>query len=193
MSTEESESHNLPPLQRRIVLYLAKTDPKTINKIATNISSGYKSTWRAFNSLRDKGLIEETTIIKKYHGREYKQFWLTERGVIEALIEEVSSNVLLEKTREIYPENYVLQCLLEIAPKLSLDIVRVGQSAIRSKGKIGIIDLARMLFYGVQTDFTIETYSEILEIFKKYPKIYELMKERIEKMSNVIDKLKEIT
>ena len=78
------------------------------------------------------------------------------------------------------------------SPKLSLDVFKVGQSAIISKGKIGVIDLAKMLFYGVQTDFTIETYSEILEIFKKYPKIYELMKEKIERMSNVLDKLKEI-
>jgi len=67
---------------------------------------------------------------------------------------------------------------------------KVGQSAIRDKGKVGVVDLARMLFYGVQTDFTIETYSEILEITKKYPKIYELMKERIEKMLDVLDQLK---
>jgi hypothetical protein len=34
-----------------------------------------------------------------------------------------------------------------------------------------------MLFYGVQTNFTIKTHSEILGILKKYPEIYELMKE----------------
>jgi len=191
MSIQKNKSHNLPPLQRRIILHLAKTRPQTINKIAINISRGYKSTWRAFNSLKDKRIVEKTDV-KHYHGIDYPQFWLTERGVIEALIEEVSSDVLLENTKEIYPKNYILQCLLEIAQKLSLDMIMIGQSAIRSTGKIGVIDLAKMLFYGVQTDFTIETYSEILEILKKYPDIYELMKEQIERMSNILDKLKEI-
>jgi len=48
-----------------------------------------------------------------------------------------------------------------------------------------------MLFYGVQTDFTIEIYSEILEIFKKYPNIYGLINEQIERISNVLAQLNE--
>lgn len=191
MSIQKNKSHNLPPLQRRIILHLSETSPQTINEIARNISSEYKSTWRSFNRLKEKGFIEKTTV-KKYHSREYPQFWLTEKGVIEALIEDVPSDVLFEKTKEIYPMNYILQCLLEIAPKLNLEMFKVGQSAIRTKGKVEVIDLPKMLFYGLQTDLTIETYSEILEILKKYPTIYELMKEQIERMSNVLDKLKEI-
>ena len=77
----------------------------------------------SLHSLKEKGLIEETDV-KRYRGREYSQFWLTERGVIEAVIEEVPSHMLFEKTKEIYPENYVLHCLLEIAQNLALTCSR---------------------------------------------------------------------
>ena len=191
MSKKKWERHNLPPLEKRILLHLIEEGPQTINEAATGVSSSYHPSWIALNSLKEKALVEETAT-KTWRGRDYPQFWLTERGVIQALIEGVSSYELLRKVREIHPENQILQCLLEIAPKLNLDIFRVGQSAIKNKGKVGVIDLAKMLFYGLQRDFTIETYSEILEILKKYPDIYDLMKERIEKMSNFLYKLKEI-
>ena len=69
---------------------------------------------------------------------------------------------------------------------------KVGQFAIISKGKVEVIDIPKMLFYGLQTNLTIETYSEILEILKKYPTIYGLIKNGIEKMFNILGQLKEI-
>ena len=44
----------LPPLQKRILLCLAKSHPQTINETVKAIKGHYKSSWTAFNSLEKK-------------------------------------------------------------------------------------------------------------------------------------------
>jgi hypothetical protein len=50
-----SQRDVLPPLQRRIFLYLAEKDPQTINETVKALKRQYKSSWIAFWQLREKG------------------------------------------------------------------------------------------------------------------------------------------
>jgi len=191
MSTHKKESRTLPPLQRRIVLYLAKANPQTINEIAANILSGSKSTWRAFNSLKAKGLIDEMDV-KNYRGREYSYYWLTDEGVLTATIEGAPLDIILTKTQKIFPENRILQCFLEMAPIFNPDVIRIGYSAIKNKRKLQDIDLAKLLFVVMLTDIPLQLYTEVLKTLQKYPNEYELLKTKIEKISFGIDQLKKV-
>ena len=191
MSLQKSESHILPPLQRRILLYLAETTPQTIRAIATNISKEYRSTWRSFNSLKAKGLIDETDV-KTYRGQAYPQYWLTDEGVLIATIEGAPVDVMLTKTQKIFPENRLLHCFLEIAPLFNPDVFRIGYSAVKNKGQIQDIDFATMLFFVLLTDIPIQTYKGVFKTLQKYPKEYELLKTQIENISLAINQLKKI-
>jgi hypothetical protein len=46
------------PLQKKIVLHLAKSEPQTINETVTSIDGHYKSSWIAFNKLEEKQIIK---------------------------------------------------------------------------------------------------------------------------------------
>ena len=50
------EKDILPPLQKRIVIHLANTKPRTINETVKAMKGQYKSQWTAFNSLKEKYL-----------------------------------------------------------------------------------------------------------------------------------------
>jgi|YelNatPaOPRAMG01_1025707.scaffolds.fasta_scaffold68202_2 hypothetical protein len=80
-------NNNLPPLQKRIILCLAEHGPQTINETVNNMKpkGHYKPTWIAFKSLKAKGLIQKQGS-KTYLGRKYPQFWLTEKGIVSALV-----------------------------------------------------------------------------------------------------------
>ena len=139
MSKKKSESHILPPLQRDIVLYLAEEGCQTKNAIASGVSRSYKPTWTAFNSLQKRKLLKETDS-KTYRGRDYPQFWLTDDGAVIALAEGADPDRLLKLTKQIYPENQMLACYIEILSKMSHTIIKTVNSTLKAKGKLEPID-----------------------------------------------------
>lgn len=79
MSSEDTQEHMsfrlakgdvLPPLQKRIVLYLARSEPQTINETMKALNGSYKSFWVAFDSLDKKQMIKKIDT-KFYRGQEY--------------------------------------------------------------------------------------------------------------------------
>lgn len=200
MSKQKTKDHKLPPLQKRVLLCLAKMGPQTINEIKNNIpqlepaqtrKSHYKPTWLAVKALGQKDLVHETGL-KEYRGRKYPRFWLTDEGIVVAVIEGFDPNYLLEKTKETYPNNQILLYFLEIAPKLNPEVFRIGHSAIKNKGKLEPIDLAAILFTQMQTETHTQIFKETLEILKRYPKQYRLFKEQVGKMSRNLKQLREM-
>jgi len=176
---------------------LAQKGSQTINEIKTNIPllklahvAHYKPTWLAVKSLGQKGLIQKVGA-KEYRGRKYPTYWLTDEGVLVALIEGANPETLLKKTKEIFPENQILLYCLEIAPKLNLEVFEIGYLAVKAKGKLEPIDLATILFTQMQTGTSIQTFREAIEILKKYPKQYKSFKERVEQMFENLRRLKE--
>ena len=191
MIKRNEESHILPPLQRDMLLYLAKEGSQTKNKIALGVSRSYKPTWTAFNSLKEKKLIKETDV-KTWRGREYPQFWLTDNGVLIALAEGANPDRLLELTKQIYPKNQTLACYLEVLSKMSLHIIKIAYSALESKGKLEPTDVINIIL--TETAKTSDQLQkEVINTLKAYPKEYDLFKKRMDKILESLDKLKEMT
>lgn len=200
MSKQKTKRYKLPPLQKKVLLCLAKMGPQTINEIKNNIpqlepahtsKSHYKPTWMAVKSLIQKNLVHQIAL-KKYRGRKYPKLWLTDEGVIAAVIEGVDPNGLLKKTRDLYPDNQILLYFLEIAPKLNPEVFRIGYSAIKSKGKLEPIDLATILFTQMQTETHTQVFKQAIEILKRYPKEHKSFRQQIEKLSENLNQIKEI-
>jgi len=53
----------------------------------------------------------------------------------------LNARALLELTNQIYPENQMLACYLEVLSKMSLDIVKIAYSALEAKGKLELTDV----------------------------------------------------
>ena len=70
-------------------------------------------------------MIKETDV-KIWRGRQHPQFWLTDDGAVIALAEGVDSDRLIELTKQIYPENQMLTCYLEILSKMSKQITKIA-------------------------------------------------------------------
>jgi len=198
MINQKIKRNILPSLQRRIVHCLALKGPQTINEIKKNIlllklapHSHYKSTWQAVQWLSKKNLVQKVTV-KEYRGRKYPRFWLTDQGIVVALIDGVDSSILLERTREIYPDHGALLYSLEIAPKLNPEVFRIGYSMIKNKGKLELPDLVTILFTQMQAETSTQAFSEVMAILKQYPEQYKSFKAQIEKMSENLDRIKKI-
>jgi hypothetical protein len=189
MSKKKSESHILPPLQRKIILHLAKEGAQTKNEIASGVSTSYKPTWTAFNSLQKKKLIKETTL-KTYRGQTYPQYWLTDDGALIALAEGADSKHLLGMAKQIYPEDQRLACYLEVLPKVNLDIIRVVYS-ITHKGRFELDELLNLLLIGSATEKDDQSFEETVDTFKAYPDEFNAFKKRMDHIMEGLDKLKE--
>jgi len=172
MSTKGSKRHSFPPLQKRIILHLAQSKPQTINETKKGISGHYKSTWLAFNVLKKKGLIKETTS-KNYMNRQYPCFWLTELGIFLALYEGARPEILLKTTLEIYPENKNLQFLIEAVPILGKNAFYVLYLTVLTKGEIKQKDITSIFATQMQEKLTPKKIKQFITILKKYPEPYQ--------------------
>lgn len=188
MSILKGRKKNFPPLQRRIILHLAKKDPQTINETKRGLRGHYKSTWIAFNVLKQKGLIKKTGA-KIYRNREYPRFWLTQGGIFVALVEGADADDLLQRTAKAYPNEKTLQCCLELSPLLGLEGFRIGLSAIQDKGKLDDSDMTKILYAHAQKDMSTQRLKGLIEILRKYPKEYEGTKKRINQANKLLTEL----
>ena len=193
MSKRKFKGNKLPSLQKRVVLCLAQEGSQTINEVKTKIPppAHYKPTWLAFKSLGEKGLVQEVGT-KPHRGRNYPTHWLTDEGVLVALIEGANPETLLKKTREIFPENQSLLYYLQIAPTLNPKVLEIGYSAVKTKGKLEPIDLATILLTQMQTETSIQEFWKTVAILKDHPKQYKSFKKQVEQMFENLSRLKEI-
>jgi len=172
ISFELSKKDLLPPLQKKIALHLAQTEPKTINETAEAMNGQYKSYWLAFNKLEKKQVIKKIDV-KSYHGQEFDRFWLTSAGVLVALFEGISFELLLEKTSEIYPDDKNLQIILELAPLLGIEVFKLAFLTLLEKGKLERNDLMMLVIAEMQNDLDGVEPEDIISVLKKHPTAYE--------------------
>jgi hypothetical protein len=187
-SKTKMKSDNLPSLQKQIVLHLAENEPQTINQTVKAISKFYKATWIAFNSLKKKKLIRKTDV-KEYRGRKYPRFWLTDEGMIMALMEGANVDKLLEQTRSLFPDAEITHCFLEIMPLFDPEVIKMAYSNVKGKGKLGTIEVVTLILSGAAMPMEVETGKEVATILKKYPVQYALLKNAVELM---IEQLKQL-
>jgi len=191
MSTQKIKGNILPPLQKRIILHLAKNGAQTINKTAKGLKGHYKSSWTAFNALEQKGLIKKTDL-KIYRNREYPLFWLTQAGIFVALVEGADPANLLQRTLKTYPNDKTLQCCLELSPLLGLEGFKIALLAIQDKGKLDDSDKMRIILAHAQKDVSVKQFRKLIEILKRYPKERYRTKKYLSQISKDLTKLESL-
>jgi hypothetical protein len=188
MSKPTMKGNNLPSLQKLIVLHLAETEPQTMNETAKAISKHYKPTWTAFKSLEKKNLIKKTTT-KVHRKQKYPRYWLTDEGIIIALMEGASPDKLLEQTKILYPNAKTTHCFLEMIPFIHPEVTRMAYSSIKEKGKLGFIKVATLFLSQTAIAMDDETAKKLITILKKYPDKYNILKTKIQEMINQLNQL----
>lgn len=196
MTEHKAQHHNskpltkkqfLPPLQKKIFLYLANHEPKNKNETAEALRSHWRSTWGAFEKLEKKNLIKPVGS-KSYQGQEYPTYWVTEDGALIALCEGAKARDVIKRTREIYPEKTKLHYLLESVSILGTEAFNYGYFALVSKGKLDPNDVAKMII--IQSSLSPERIVKFSELLTKYPeekqKFDKLAMEIIEKVKNLV-------
>jgi hypothetical protein len=192
-SNSELKSEFLPPLQRRILLFLAKNPPMNKHATAKAMNEHPRSTWLSFKSLENAGLIKK--IDQRISlGRERDCYWLTDSGIFLALIEGAEPEKVLHRTEEIYPENKPLQCIIEATAILGTNMHKIAYSAVSTKGKLEQDDKNALMSAQLQKDLSLKQIKKLMAILKKYPEIGDMqakIEEMIEKVKKVEVFLKE--
>lgn len=132
----------LPKLQKKIVLSLAKNEPMTMSDTNRKISGYLSSTTRAFHELEKKGMVTEIEK-KEYRGQKFSLYWLSDRGIAFALLNDANPNTLeriaLNFRKKEGIETYLK--LRRLSPKISIII----DEAILFRGIIDFDDLIKLL------------------------------------------------
>lgn len=191
MPIQKGKGNSFPPLQKRIIIHLAQNKPQTINETVKGISGHYKSSWIAFNVLKEKGLIKEVTS-KDYRGRQYPRYWLTELGIFLAIYERVNPEVLLRATLEFYPEDKNLQFLIEAVPILGKHALKALYLAVLTKGEIEQRDITSLFAAQMQEKFTPKQKRQFSKIIKKYPEPYQKLRDYINQIQKNLKELSDL-
>jgi hypothetical protein len=194
MSTHKGKGNLFPPLQKRIILYLAKHEAQTSNQIDKAVHPRrkdlYHATHYAFDSLKKKGLIRKTDV-KTYRNRKYDLYWLSNAGVFVALVEGADAHDLLERTIKAYPNDKVLQYCLEIAPFTGIQGYRIALSAILRKGKLEPSDVTMMLAQRGKV-LSIEQFKQFQEVQERFPEEREKQKKHMRQLIGLLEKMEEM-
>jgi DNA-binding PadR family transcriptional regulator len=182
------KSDFLPFLQRRILLFLAINVPSNRSAIAKATKEYQTSTRKSLKSLEESGLIKK--IDKRIHlGIERDCYWLTDSGVYLALIEGARPKKVLDRTKEVYPENKLLHLIIEITAILGTSMHKIAYSAVSTKGKLEQDDKSAMMSAQLQKELSLEQIQELLAIMRKYPEQVGDMQTKIMEM---IEKIKKV-
>jgi DNA-binding MarR family transcriptional regulator len=114
MSRTRARGNNLGPLQKDIILCLARNGPQDISETAKALHGHYKSTHVAFESLVQKGLIQPVRE-KEYRGQRYPQFWLTFEGLMLALVNHANQDILKQTQESLHGKNAEIDLVFEMA------------------------------------------------------------------------------
>ena len=184
MSEEKINWYSLPQLQKRIVLCLAKEGMQTRNEVKRKLGSAYKNVLFSFKSLEKRGIIRQMQT-KKYRNREFPIYWLTEMGALVALLHGAPKEKLLENVLQLYPNNEILQCTIEMSEYLNPEVFKIGTSAIIGKRKLDIADLMAIITVQMQTDSNMKKLRKALETLKKYPTTHTAFKKMLSQISKI--------
>ena len=188
MPNLKSKKADSESVERLIILNLAENEPQTKRKTSKEISKYYKSTWDAFTRLEEKKLIKQVGTIT-YNNVEYHGYWLTEQGIVMALMEGVNPQRLLKRTKRLYPEAKTTHAFLEIAPSFPPEIVKMTYSSVKGKGKIGIAEIIMLYLSHPTIAMEPDTARRITKILENYPDLYSKLKTAVQEMINRLSQL----
>ena len=141
-----------------------------------------------FQKLRKKKLIKKTSI-KKHAGREYPSYWLTDEGIIMALMEDANPNKLLKQAKTIYPENKNVHWFLEIAPLFDPQVIKMAHSSLKGKDKLEVREIITLYLSQPSVAMDFKTAKKLTAILKKYPDEYSVLKNAVKEMIDQLSQL----
>jgi len=178
----------LPPLQKEIVLSLAKNEPMTMSETNRKINRRYPtSTYRAFHELEEKGMIIDVEK-KEYRGQKFSKYWLSERGVAFALLNGANPNTL-ERIALNVIEREEIETYLEIRglspPKMSTII----DKAILFRGIIDPDELSKLIF-SEMASLKKADFDKLFKIIQnsKWKPVFDNQLKRYKKVINNLEK-----
>lgn len=197
MSKKGSKNHNLPQLQKRILLCLAEKGPQTRNEVKKDVKSAYKNILYSFKSLEKKGLIQKVGH-KSYRKQRFPQFWLTFEGIILSVLEGASPDSLLEHAKDCLPKDTDTDRVLatiESTRDLDRRLLQHMYSLLRRKKELEPVDVILLtiqagMIQGITFDEGIEQIKVIMNAFKKYPRLNEELMAAWKDMDKVIQEIK---
>jgi len=187
-------SNNIPlltNLEREVILLMAKIGPVTGYSLhgggdrTRSIRTSHKPimssrSWHKIRlSLGPKGENLITTVQLKGRGRERKKkpMWLTSSGVVYALVNEASPELLLQHVRTIYPEDMNLQFTLEVAGMVGKDIVQTGfHLNTQQFGKVDPGLLTSIMAQSSKGKEGEKRLRRLMQLLKKYPQFKDYKK-----------------
>jgi hypothetical protein len=170
----------LPPLQLKIVLNLAEFGSQTINQITKNLKSQYKATYIAFESLKRKGIIQEIGK-KEYRNREFPIYWLSNEGLIIALINNANPDLIKKYAKEYYGNNEIYDLLSDLAKTLSKETIAYIYTMFK------VTEEGKLLFKPIPiNNHEVEAF---LKTILKYPSIQPMIGSTLEKIEKIINEI----
>ena len=188
MAKTLTKNDTLPSLQKAIVTYMADNEPKTIRQISKGLSKDYSATYTSFKSLEKKKLVSKTTV-KRYREQDFDCYWLTDEGMIMALMEGADADKLLAQTKTLNPDAEITHCFLQVIPLFDPVIIRTAYSYVKGKGTLEFAEVAQIILSGTAEAMDIETGKRIATILKQYPEQYAKLKYVVQEMIKTLSQL----
>jgi len=173
---------SLPKLQKEIIKNLAMSGPSTINGISKALSKDYKAVHTAWSSLQKKELLRVSGE-KWYRQRKFKEYWLTEKGVLEAIRMGVPIKLLITEWNEIYPNNQKEEM------NLLNDLVdELGEAKVRLIASL-FLEEKDPLNIKFNKYFDEQDFKHFLYVAYKYPTYRRLVKKARKAFNEFFDEL----
>ena len=189
MAKPKTQSDDLQSVEKLIVLNLARNKPQTKRETAKAISKHYKSTWDAYKRLEEKKLIQPAST-KPYNTIDYPRYWLTDEGIMRALIEGAKPERMLKQVKILYPDAKPTHVFLTIAQFVHSEVLKMVYSSVKGKNKIGLREILIVFLSQPSIAMDDDAAKKIATALKEYPEEYALIREKLEEMKNQLERVK---
>jgi len=179
MSKLKIEGYNLGPVEKRIILAFAHTEPQTINATKETIEGHYKSVNNAFHSLLKKELIKAVDK-KKYRNQEYDIFWLTLEGALLAMLHRANSDIMKEYYEKVYGKSEDTDLIFDLVkafPEKMREIYTMFKTTTEGKMKLKNMPISN------------NEMQKFIKIVFKYPSYRKTMKKTIGHAFKILEKM----
>jgi hypothetical protein len=186
----KDSNNDLDPLEEQIILRLATAGPKDIDETAKEVSAKYEPVYAAFGSLEKKEMVMPAGRLS-YRGRDYDTFWLTEKGLLKALLNGVDSSLVLKVVKKTFLKYDDMSLFAQVACRLPERALRIVSSLYPSVSlQVGIQEVLKVLF--MASDLSVDELKTLYDIVRRSPHHRKVVDETIKNAGDKFEQLKKI-
>ena len=184
----KAPENSLSPLEEQVLSHLATKGSKNIDEAVKEMSLRYEPVYAAFHSLEKREMIMAVGTTS-YRGRDYDSFWLTERGLVEALLSGADPGLVLAVVKKTFRKFDDMAMFAQVACRLPERALRTILSLYPSESlQIGIGEILNFVF--MHLDLGVGELKTLYEIVRESPHHKEMADEAIKKGSSRFEELK---